>query len=256
VRALSSSAQREPVAEVRAVASGFEVRRPGFPHASPRGIAEPRPGGTPVSLESRPAAGRVAGPAFLASGGVIAALLARVVVQCVSVALVSTAALMLWPLPSTPPGAPAAPSAEPPSDGGCSSPFGGTRWGFAAACDLHDARYDVLRRAAATGAPRAPAVRRAADAAFIEQLRARCDTRDGWDAVGCRLTARLYAGAVAANSWRQHYGPPGHEPALPWLAGSGVAVVLATSIGLRLVAHADTQAALRPAREPAVGKAA
>jgi hypothetical protein len=194
--------------------------------------------------------------AFLASRSMIARLLARAVVQCAAVALLLVAVLMLWPVPSVAQESIAAPPAAPAGDGGCSSPFGGTRWGFAAACERHDARYDVLRRAATIGAPLGPEVRRAADAAFLDQLRARCDSRDGWDAIGCRLTARLYAGAVAANSWRQRYGPPTYEPALPWLAGSGVAVVLATSIGLRLVTRAERVVALQSPREPAVGDAA
>jgi hypothetical protein len=185
---------------------------------------------------------------------VIAALFARAFMRCVASMLVVVAVLMLWPMPSAPPGAAAPLSAKPPGDGGCSSPLGGTRWGFAAACELHDSRYDALRRAAAIGSPLGPEVRRAADVAFVEQLSARCDTRNGLDAAGCRLTARLYAGAVAANSWRQRYGPPTYEPALPWLAGTGVAVVLATSIGLRLVAGTDAAAAAQPlpaAREAA-----
>lgn len=184
----------------------------------------------------------------------IAALLARAVVQCAAVALILVVAVMLWPMPSAPDGATSLVPLGRPVGGGCSSPFGSTRWEFAPACEVHDSRYDVLRRAAATGTPLGPDARRAADAGFVEQLSARCDTRSGLDAVGCRLTARLYAGAVAANSWRQRYGPPTYEPALPWLAGSGVAVVLVTSIGLRLVARVDAGAPVQPV--PVVGEAA
>ena len=191
-------------------------------------------------------------------------VLRRTAVHCgVATALV-IAAMVVWPVSSAPasalPREPHGSVATIPidlraGDGGCSSPLGGTRWGFAAACELHDHRYDLLRRAAAQGTPLPPSARRAADAAFGTQVNARCEGRAGVDAVGCRITARLYAGAVAANSWRQRYGPPLHEPALPWLAGTGVAVVVLASVGMGLVGAGVGETQPPPMRRPSIGEA-
>lgn len=191
------------------------------------------------------------------------AVFRRTLLHCVAAVLLVVTAMLLWPVPAAaasdlPREADGtiarAPIGAHSGDGGCSSPFGGTRWGFASACELHDHRYDLLRRAAARETPLAPSARRAADADFAARLDAQCDAREGLDAIGCRIAARLYSGAVAANSWRQRYGPPLPEPALPWLAGTGVAVVVATSLGLGLAA-ANVQAPAT-ARRSSVGATA
>jgi hypothetical protein len=193
------------------------------------------------------------------------AVLRRTLLHCAAAAVLVVIVMLLWPVPSAAASdlpreadgtIAAAPIHAHSGDGGCSSPFGGTRWGFAFACELHDHRYDLLRQAATRGTPLAPSARRAADAAFAARLDAQCDGREGLDAIGCRATARLYAGAVAANSWRQRYGPPLPEPALPWLAGTGVAVVLATSVGLGLVGATATTRQPAVARRSSVGAAA
>jgi hypothetical protein len=173
------------------------------------------------------------------------AVLRRTVLHCVAAALLVVTAMLLWRVPAAAASdlpreadgtIAAAPIGAYSGDGGCSSPLGETRWGFATACELHDHRYDLLRQAAARGTPLSHSARRAADAAFAARLDMQCDAREGLDATGCRVAARLYSGAIAANSWRQRYGPPLPEPALPWLAGTGVAVVVATSLGLGLAA--------------------
>ena len=57
------------------------------------------------------------------------------------------------------------------SDATCSSPFGGTRYGFDQACRVHDLGYDLLRYAARTGQPLGSSARQALDAAFGERMR-------------------------------------------------------------------------------------
>ena len=188
------------------------------------------------------------------------AVLRRTLLHCVAAVLLVVTAMLLWPVPAAAASdlpreadgtIATAPIGAHSGDGGCSSPLGGTRWGFASACELHDHRYDLLRQAAARGTPLSPSARRAADAVFAARLDMQCDAREGLDAIGCRVAARLYSGAVAANSWRQRYGPPLPEPALPWLAGTGVAVVVATSLGLGLAAANVRQPAT--ARRSSVG---
>ncbi|GAB6898638.1 hypothetical protein [Kineosporia succinea] len=104
--------------------------------------------------------------------------------------------------------------------GGCSSPIGGSPYGFTPACVRHDVGYDLLRYADDRGQPLGAWARRAVDAEFARQ------TLEGCDGVGCRAMARVYSGAVAFNSWRQGYGVPRHESPLqlfgPVLAGIAV----------------------------------
>jgi hypothetical protein len=232
--------------------------------ASPRSTDLLSTDRTSVAPEEPPPTDATRVGAFLASGDVIT-VLRRTAVHCSVATVLVVAVAMAWPMPSAPatalPREPDGTVATIPvgahsGDGGCSSPLGDTQWGFAAACELHDHRYDLLRQAAIRGTPLPASARRAADAAFGAELDARCDARDGVDAVGCRVIARLYAGAVAANSWRQRFGPPLQEPALPWLAGTGVAVVLATSIGTGLAGSAAPARQPAQARRPAIGSAA
>lgn len=109
-------------------------------------------------------------------------------------------------------------------DGGCSSPFGGTRYGFDAACRQHDLGYDLLRYARLTGHPLGGWARRAVDDRFTATMLARCD------GPGCRATAVAYTAAIRFNSWRQGYGTPLVESpsqvAAPAVAGAGVALLL------------------------------
>ena len=50
--------------------------------------------------------------------------------------------------------------------GGCSSPFGDSRYGFGTACGSHDLGYDLLRYATAAGGQLGPWARRAIDERF------------------------------------------------------------------------------------------
>jgi hypothetical protein len=111
-------------------------------------------------------------------------------------------------------------------DGGCSSPFGGTSYGFTADCRRHDLGYDLLRYANHRGRPLGPWARRAIDAHFAQQTRSHCSGLTP----GCRAAAWFYGAAVDVNSWRQGWGVPAVEPvsafALPVGAGLGAAALL------------------------------
>lgn len=119
------------------------------------------------------------------------------------------------------------------SDATCSSPFGGTRYGFDQACRVHDLGYDVLRYAATTGEPLGEWARRALDAAFGARMRAHCDAfSDVLERWGCRATAAVYEGAVVMNSWRQGFAAPVTDPLWAVLAPVGAMLLLVT-VGLR-----------------------
>ena len=89
------------------------------------------------------------------------------------------------------------------ADGGCSSPWGGTRYGFDAACRAHDLGYDLLRDAAATGRPYAGSARARVDARFWHDLVAVC----GPDPA-CLGLAVVYGGAVTLNSATEAFSVP------------------------------------------------
>lgn len=117
-----------------------------------------------------------------------------------------------------------APTGPTRANGGCSSPFGGTRYHFTADCRQHDLGYDLLRYANAKGQPLGPWARKAVDHRFAEQTRSRCD------GFGCWVASEFYTVMVQFNSWRQGYGTPVVEPIstlmLPVGAGLGTALLL------------------------------
>ncbi|WP_426563962.1 alpha/beta-hydrolase family protein [Angustibacter sp. McL0619] len=113
--------------------------------------------------------------------------------------------------------------------GSCSSPFGATRYDFAAACRQHDLGYDLLRYADRIGHPLGGWARAAVDGAFLRHLHGRCSS------AGCDAAADVYAGAVAVNSVRQLYRVPAIETSTSWsLAAVAGAVVLAVAWWRRL----------------------
>lgn len=132
--------------------------------------------------------------------------------------------------------------------GGCSVAWGGRPFGFDDACRAHDLGYDLLRYAAAQGAPLAPAARRTIDATFARDLHAHCDATGAGAA--CHAQAALYTGVTGFNSWRQRHGPPVHEPVAAWAAGLTVSALLALSSPPRPVRSR------RRTRWPALGHAA
>lgn len=114
-------------------------------------------------------------------------------------------------------------------DGGCSSPWGGTRYGFDAACRAHDLGYDVLRDAAATGRPWSGAARLRVDLRLGEDMLGRCGSLLPVQRPGCVVTAGVFAAAVGLNSASEAFSVPGPvslaRVAVP--AGGGLLVLVA-----------------------------
>ncbi|MFE9745236.1 phospholipase A2 [Saccharothrix saharensis] len=111
-------------------------------------------------------------------------------------------------------------------NGGCSGPAGDTEWDFGTGCKAHDLGYDLLRYAEHKGRPLGQDARKALDARLAHDMHARCDADPRGHATRCHATAQLYAAGLEFNSWRQRWGPPGHEPVLAWGFGSAVVVFL------------------------------
>lgn len=135
--------------------------------------------------------------------------------------------------------------------GGCSSPLGGTPWGFTPVCARHDLGYDLLRYAARTGVALGPWARRAIDDRFAADLSDRCAEVDG--GLPCRFTAQLYTAAVRMNSWRQGQAAPLAEDTSRWpgaLAVGAGAALLVTAVPRRRPA---TRAPRRAHRTGTVG---
>jgi peptidoglycan/LPS O-acetylase OafA/YrhL len=102
--------------------------------------------------------------------------------------------------------------------GACSAPGGGRPFGFQQACEVHDYGYDLLRYAHATGQRLTGEARRQLDGMLAHDLRAQCDaTRHGLAGLGCYGAAEAFVTGASLNSWRQHFGNPGHESP-PWWA--------------------------------------
>src|SRR6187551_690993 len=110
--------------------------------------------------------------------------------------------------------------------GECSGPAGETEWDFSLACKAHDLGYDLLRYAESKGQPLGPAARKSIDVQLSEDMHAQCRANPRDSETQCHAVAQLYAGGLSFNSWRQRWGPPGHEPVLAWGFGSAVVVFL------------------------------
>ncbi|MEU5694154.1 phospholipase A2 [Actinosynnema sp. NPDC020468] len=113
--------------------------------------------------------------------------------------------------------------------GGCSGPAGDTEWDFGIACRAHDLGYDLLRYAEAKGHPLPPQARKSLDTRLADDMHAQCDLNPRNSGTRCHAVATLYAAGLQFNSWRQRWGPPGHEPVLAWGFGSAVVVFLLIS---------------------------
>jgi acyltransferase-like protein/phospholipase A2-like protein len=111
-------------------------------------------------------------------------------------------------------------------DGACSGPDGETEWDFSLACKAHDLGYDLLRYAENKGQPLGPAARKSIDAQLSRDMHAQCHANPRGSETQCHAIAQLYAGGLSFNSWRQRWGPPGHEPVLAWGFGSAMVVFL------------------------------
>ncbi|WP_086662906.1 phospholipase A2 [Lentzea kentuckyensis] len=112
------------------------------------------------------------------------------------------------------------------ASGGCSGPAGDTEWDFSAGCRAHDLGYDLLRYAEAKGHPLGPDARKALDDRLTADLHMQCRINPRGSEASCHAVAETYAMGLKFNSWRQRWGPPGHEPVVAWAFGSAIVVFL------------------------------
>ncbi|MFI8566795.1 hypothetical protein ACIGGF_09570 [Rhodococcus sp. NPDC078407] len=116
--------------------------------------------------------------------------------------------------------------------GDCSSPVP-LPSEFEAACKQHDLGYDLIRYAARTGNAVDPQWRRAIDGQLERRMHAACtERREDGPRRACEAAASVAAAAVDMNSWRQSFGAPVAEPALPIALGGAVFAVMMLSISL------------------------
>ena len=115
--------------------------------------------------------------------------------------------------------------------GDCSSPVP-LPSEFDSACKAHDLGYDLIRYAGATGTTVDPQWRRSIDAQLETRMHAACmDRTDDGPRQVCDAAASVAATAVDIKSWRQSFGAPVAEPALPFVsAGAGMALIALSAL--------------------------
>ncbi|MBY4128875.1 hypothetical protein HQO83_10790 [Rhodococcus fascians] len=120
---------------------------------------------------------------------------------------------------------------------------------FDSACKAHDLGYDLIRYAAETGTAVDPQWRRAIDAQLELRMHAACTARtDDGSRRACDIAASVATAAVDVNSWRQSFGAPVAEPALPITLGgaAGVLTVLSALLAVQFLRRTGVF-------EPAIG---
>jgi hypothetical protein len=110
--------------------------------------------------------------------------------------------------------------------GGCSSPWGDTRWDYSVGCKAHDLGYDLLRYAEAKGQPLSPDLRERLDDRLSQDMHAQCHYNPRGTPQACELVASVYTAGLVVNSWHQRWGPPRNEPVGPWSVAMIVIMVL------------------------------
>src|SRR5262245_8398162 len=110
--------------------------------------------------------------------------------------------------------------------GGCSSPWGATRWDYSVGCKAHDLGYDLLRYAESKGQPRSPELRERLDDRLSQDMHAQCRYNPRGSAQACESVADIYTAGLVVNSWHQRWGPPRNEPVGPWSVAMIVIMVL------------------------------
>lgn len=110
--------------------------------------------------------------------------------------------------------------------GGCSSPWGDTRWDYSVGCKAHDLGYDMLRYAAAKGQPLSAELRERLDDRLSMDMHAQCDLNPRGSPTSCEVVASLYTVGLVVNSWHQRWGPPKNEPVGPWSVAMVVIMLL------------------------------
>jgi hypothetical protein len=140
--------------------------------------------------------------------------------------------------------------------GGCSSPWGDTRWDYSVGCKAHDLGYDMLRYAARKGQPLSPELRERLDDRLSRDMHAQCRLNPRGSPAFCEVVASLYTVGLVVNSWHQRWGPPQNEPVGPWSVAMIVIMLLiavrAPAVVRRGVRHGPRRLPVLPRRDPAV----
>jgi phospholipase A2-like protein len=110
--------------------------------------------------------------------------------------------------------------------GGCSSPWGDTRWDYSVGCKAHDLGYDMLRYASRKGQPLSPELRERLDDRLSADMHAQCHYNPRGSPAFCEVVASLYTVGLVVNSWHQRWGPPKNEPVGPWSVAMVVIMLL------------------------------
>jgi hypothetical protein len=138
--------------------------------------------------------------------------------------------------------------------GGCSSPWGDTRWDYSVGCKAHDLGYDMLRYAARKGQPLDPGLRERLDDRLSADMHAQCRYNPRGSPAFCEVVASLYTVGLVVNSWHQRWGPPQTEPVGPWSVAMVVIMLLvavrAPAVVRRGVRHRPRRPAGAPWRTP------
>ncbi len=138
--------------------------------------------------------------------------------------------------------------------GGCSSPWGDTRWDYSVGCKAHDLGYDMLRYAARKGQPLDPALRERLDDRLSQDMHAQCRLNPRGSPAFCEVVASLYTVGLVVNSWHQRWGPPQNEPVGPWSVAMVVIMLLiavrAPAVVRRGVRHGPRRLPARPHLDP------
>jgi hypothetical protein len=141
--------------------------------------------------------------------------------------------------------------------GGCSSPWGDTRWDYSVGCKAHDLGYDMLRYAARKGQPLAPDLRERLDDRLSMDMHAQCRLNPRGSPAFCEVVASLYTVGLVVNSWHQRWGPPQSEPVGPWSVAMIVIMLLiavrAPAVVRRGVRHRPHRRVTRPRLDATAG---
>ena len=139
--------------------------------------------------------------------------------------------------------------------GGCSSPWGDTRWDYSVGCKAHDLGYDMLRYAARKGQPLSPELRERLDDRLSMDMHAQCRLNPRGSPAFCEVVASLYTVGLVVNSWHQRWGPPQSEPVGPWSVAMIVIMLLiaarAPAVVRRGVRHGPRRVPVPPRHNPA-----